>query len=164
METTAQAPREGWFSEQYDELVAELVATAPRLVCLTLPPLGEDPDSSAEAVVQRYNELIRVSAGRHGADLLDVHAALRELQTRAGVATGPAFVGGISKFVSWTIGSAIQHYVFGRSWDRVAQRRGLVLSADTIHPSDQAGDVIVDLLEPWAQAALRNDQPGAGTQ
>lgn len=37
----------------------------PRLVRLTLPPLGEGPDSSAEAVVQRYDELIRISAPQH---------------------------------------------------------------------------------------------------
>ena len=151
-----EAPTEGWFAEQYDALVAELTAIAPRLLCLTLPPLGEDPDSPAEAVVQRYNELIRASAARHGADLLDVHQTLGQLLTQADVSRGPAFVGGLSKFVLWTMGSAFQHYVFGRSWDRVAQRRGLVLTADTIHPSDRAGKAIVDLVQPWVEASLGN--------
>ena len=157
-----EAPTEGWFAEQYDALVAELTAIAPRLLCLTLPPLGEDPDSPAEAVVQRYNELIRASAAQHGADLFDVHTTLGQLLTQAGVSRGPAFVGSLSKFVSWTMGSAIQHYVLGRSWDRVAQRRGLVLTADTIHPSDRAGKAIVDLVQPWVEASLGNDNQDLG--
>lgn len=157
-----QPPIESWFAEQYDALVAELAAITPRLACMTLAPLGEDPGSSAGAVVQRYNELIRVSAARHGADVLDVHATLRELLTQAGVGHGPAFVGSLSKFVSWMMGSAIGHPVLGRSWDRVAQRRGLVLTSDTIHPSDRAGEAIVDLVEPWAQVALGNDIDPSG--
>lgn len=144
-----QAPGEEWFAQEYDALVGELAAMCPRLVCLTLPPLGEQPESSSEHVVQRYNEVIRTSAARHGADVLDVHATLQELPAQAGVTNGPAFVGSLPKFLIWMIGSAIGHYVFGRSWDRVAQRRGLVLTADTLHPSDRAGEAILDLVEPW---------------
>lgn len=157
-----EAPSEGWFAEQYDSLVAELTAFAPRLLCLTLPPLGEDPDSPAEAVVQRYNEVIRASAAHHGADLLDVHATMGQLLTQAGVSRGPAFVGSLSKFVAWSVSSAIQHHVLGRSWDRVAQRRGLVLTGDTIHPSDHAGRAIVDLVEPWVRSALDAEEGDPG--
>ena len=77
-------------------------------------------------------------------------------------ATGPAFVGSLPKILSWMVGSAIGHYVLGRSWDRVAQRRGLVLTGDTIHPSDRAGEAIVDLVEPWARAALGTDEDPSG--
>ncbi len=157
-----QAPDENWFAQQYDALVGELAGMTPGLVCLTLPPLGEQPESSAYAVVQRYNEVIRASAARHGADVLDAHATLRERLTRAGVAHGPAFVGSLPKFLAWMIGSAIGHYVVGWSWDRVATRRDLVLTSDTIHPSDRAGAAIVDLVEPWARTALWADEDHRG--
>jgi hypothetical protein len=44
----------------------------------------------------------------------------------------------------------------------VAQRRGLVLTADTIHPSDRAGKAIVDLVQPWVEASLGNDNQDLG--
>ena len=46
-----QAPSEDWFAAQFDALVGELLAVSPRLACLTLPPLGEDPSTPAEIPV-----------------------------------------------------------------------------------------------------------------
>lgn len=148
-----QAPSEAWFTEQYDALVEELVALAPRLACLTLPPLGEDSKAQAEAIVRRHNDVIRASAARHGAELLDVHAALLALGKPTG-ASGVPFISGLSKFMAWSLGSTLRHHLLKQSWDEIARRRGLVLTADTIHPTDRAGDAMLDLLEPWAQLAL----------
>ncbi len=150
-----QAPTEAWYAEQYDALVAELVTLTPRLVCLTLPPLGEDPATPAESIARRHNVVIRASAARHGADVLDVHTALRDLQQ--GASSGVPFAGSMSKFVTWMMSSAFQHYVLGLSWDRIAQRRGLVLTCDTIHLADRSGEAVLDLLEPWVQTALGVD-------
>ena len=149
-----QAPSETWFAEQYGALVAELVPMTPRLVCLTLPPLGEDPTTPAEAIVRRQNDAVHACAAEHGADLLDVHDALWRLRAQEGQSPGVPFLSGLPKFMAWSVSSTIQHQLVGRSWDRIAQGRGLVLTADTIHPSDRAGAAILELIEPWARRAL----------
>lgn len=94
------------------------------------------------------------SAQSHGVDVLGVHTAWSSVLTRAGVTTGPPRVGTLPKFLKWIAGSAIGHNVLGRSWDRVAHCRGLVLTADSIHPSDRAGEAFLDPVEPRDTTAL----------
>ncbi len=156
-------PHEAWFAEQYDALVGEISAMTPRLACLTLPPLGEQLDSSVNEVVRRYNVAISAAAGRHGADVLDASSDVSGLLTRTDGTPGRPFVGTLSRFLVWMIGSAVRHYVLRQSWDQIAQRRGLTLTADTIHPSDRAGKTINDLVEPWARITLGDaPDPEAG--
>ena len=155
-----QEPHEAWFGEQYDALVGEISAMTPRLACLTLPPLGEQLDSPVNEVVRRHNAAISTAAGHHGADVLDASPDMCGLLTRPDGTAGRPFVGTLSRFLVWMIGSAVRHYVLRRSWDQIAQRRGLTLTADTIHPSDRAGEAINDLVEPWARIAL-GDAPNA---
>ncbi|MEM6927106.1 MAG: hypothetical protein AAF602_09270, partial [Myxococcota bacterium] len=149
-----QAPSEDWFTEQYDALVAELVTLTPRVVCVTLPPLGEDASGQAEAIVRRQNEAIRAIAAARGVDLLDAHPAMLRLRPDPGESPGVPFMSGLSQFMAWGIASILRHRILGQSWDRIAQRRGLVITADTIHPSDRGGEVLIELVEPWARQAL----------
>jgi len=76
------------------------------------------------------------------------------LRAQEGQSPGVPFLSGLPKFMAWSVSSTIQHQLVGRSWDRIAQGRGLVLTADTIHPSDRAGAAILELIEPWARRAL----------
>jgi len=149
-----QAPSEDWFAEQYGALVAELVAMAPRLVCLTLPPLGEDASGQAAAIVRRQNEAIRATAATHDIDVLDIHPAFLRLRPEAPRGSGVPFLGGLSPFMAWSTASILRHRLLGQSWDRIARSRGLVLTADTIHPSDRGADAMLALVEPWARGAL----------
>jgi lysophospholipase L1-like esterase len=149
-----QAPSEAWFGEQYDALLGELTSLTQKVVCLTLPPLGEDPNHPAVAVVRRQNEVIQATASRHGVDVLDVHEALEHLTGGAWPSPAVPFLSGLTAFMTWTTSSILQHQLLGRSWDRIAERRGLALSTDTIHPSDRAGRVLLELVETWARRAL----------
>jgi len=149
-----QAPSETWFAEQYDALVGELVPLAPRLVCLTLPPLGEDPGGQAAVIVRRQNEAIRAVAAAHGADVLDVHPAFLRLRPEPRSSGGVPFMSGLSQFMTWAIASSIRHRILGQSWDSIGHRRGLVMTADTIHPNDRSAEVMLDLVEPWVRLAL----------
>jgi lysophospholipase L1-like esterase len=159
-----QAPSEAWFAEQYDALVKELVALPARLVCLTLPPLGEEPSSTAEGIVRRNNEAIRKVASDHGADLLDLHAATLGLQTEDGSAPGAPFLSGIPKFMTWALGSNLRHHLLGQSWDDIARRRGLSLTTDTIHPNDRSAAAMVDLVAPWVEGVLDPANGGRSDQ
>ncbi len=149
-----QAPSEPWFAAQFDALVGELMAITPRLVCLTLPPLGEDPMAKAESIVQRLNRMICKSAADHGADVIDVHAALLDLKARVGGPRRVPFLRGLPTFMAWGLGSNIRHHVLGRSWDAIGEGRGLALTTDTIHPNDRSATVIADRVAAWSQHAL----------
>ena len=154
-----QAPSEAWFAEQYDALVAELHPLTRRLVCLTLPPLGEDPSTSAQAIVLRQNEAIRATVARRGVELIDLHAALWQLRTESGPNPGVPFLSGLPHFMAWGIASTFRRRVMGQSWDQIAERRGLLLTADTIHPSDRGAEAMLQLIEPWARGALLEARP-----
>lgn len=150
-----QAPSHDWFTSQYDALVGELLGITPRVACLTLPPLGEDPTTQAASNARRMNEVVVESAAHHGAHLLDVHATLLGLGT-----SGAPFLSGLTAFMSWSLSGILQHRLLGRSWGSIAERRGLCLTTDTIHPSDRAGQAMVDLIEPWARRIVIHT-PGA---
>lgn len=149
-----QAPSEAWFAEQYDALVKELLALKVRLVCLTLPPLGEDPSSPAAGIVQQNNEAIRKSANENGADLIDLYAAVVGLQAKEDGSPGAPFLSGLSQFMSRAVGTTLGRQVLGRSWDDIGQRRGLRLTTDSIHPNDRSAAVMVDLVAPWVEGML----------
>ncbi|MFQ6228568.1 hypothetical protein [Nocardia sp. NPDC002869] len=51
--------------------------------------------------------------------------------------------------------AAVQHYLFGRSWDQVAHSRGSDLFVDGIHLSDRSGAEVIDLTGNWLATALR---------
>lgn len=158
-----QAPSEAWFTEQFDALVTELVAITPWVVCLTLPPLGEDPTTQPAAIVRRLNDVIRERAAAHGADLLDINAALLAMDSPDSGSPRAPFLSGIPQFIAWALGSNIRHHLFGRSWDAIGRRRGLVMSTDTIHPNDRAAEVLADRVEGWARRTLDLHQdPRAG--
>lgn len=147
-----QAPSEDWFAEQYDALVADLVALTPRLVCLTLPPLGEEPSGQAEVIGRRQSEAIRAVAAAHDVEVLDVHAAF--LRMRPDPTPGVPFMSGLAQFMAWGIASTLRHRILGQSWDAIGQRRGLTMTADTIHPNDRSAAAMLALVHPWAERAL----------
>jgi len=149
-----QAPSEEWFAEQYGALVGELLALTPRVVVMTLPPLGEDPGGQVEAIVQRQNESIRAIAADRGVDVLDLHPAFLRLRPDSGTSRGVPFMSGPLHFMRWGIASTIRRRILGQSWDSIGQSRGLVMTVDTIHPNDRAGAAMLELVEPWARRAL----------
>ena len=149
-----QAPAEDWFAEQYDALVGELVAMTPRLVCLTLPPLGEDLSAPAAAIVRRQNESIRTIATARGVDLIDLHPAFLSLRTGSSSDAGVPFMSGPLQFMRWAIASTIRHRVLGQSLDAIGKSRGLQTTVDTIHPNDRSESAMLELVEPWAHRAL----------
>lgn len=149
-----QAPTEDWFAQEYEALVEELALLTPKLVCLTLSPLGEDPEGAAEAIVRRQNEAIRAIAADRGVDLVDLHPALLKLRQDLGASGDVPFMSGPLQFMRWGLASTIRHRILGQSWDAIGQSRGLSMSADTIHPNDRSGSAMLALVEPWARRAL----------
>lgn len=154
-----QAPSEDWFAEQYDALLGELVALTPKLVCLTLPPLGEDPTTPAAAIVRRQNEAIRAITSARGVDLIDLHPALQSARNGSGADPGVPFLSGPLQFVRWGLASTIRHRLLGQSWDAIGRGRGLEMTVDTIHPNDRAEAAMLELVEPWARRALSVEVP-----
>lgn len=148
-----QAPSEAWFAEQYDALVSELTPIALSLICLNLPPLGEDGGGPLVEIVQRQNDAIRAVTAAQGIELLDLHTALSAARA-SDASPGVPFMSGISQFIRWAIASNVRRKLLGQGWDAVGQSRGLVITTDTIHFNDRAGAALVDLLLPRIQHVL----------
>lgn len=149
-----RAPSQPWFAEEYRALVDELRAITPRVLCLTLPPLGEDPTTKAAAMVRGHNALIRECAAQRGVDLIDVNAALLEIAEQDTNATQVPFLSGVPQFMAWALGSNLRHRIFGQAWNAIGHSRGLAISTDTIHPNERAASLLVNRVAGWAQRTL----------
>lgn len=123
-------------------------ATTARVALLSLPPLGEDLDAEINQRLNAYNQAIRDTAIRTGADYLPVHEQFATL-LRQREHSGPSY----DFSFSLAFRAAAQHYLLRRSWDQVARSHGLELFVDHIHLSDRGGAIVTDLTGGWLKNA-----------
>ncbi|MFI5803641.1 SGNH/GDSL hydrolase family protein [Streptomyces sp. NPDC051561] len=117
--------------------------TSARIALMSLPPLGENPDTGINRQLRAYNAAIRETATRAEIDYVPVNerftAHLADLGDR------PAY--DFSFTTSYL--AAAEHYLLGRDWDDIARNNGLELLVDHIHLSDRGGALLTDLATDW---------------
>jgi hypothetical protein len=52
--------------------------------------------------------------------------------------------------------AVLEHTMFGRSWDDISRRNGLVVLTDWVHLNDRAGGVLAQLTGDFLDRTLRN--------
>ncbi len=129
----------------------ERLQSIPKRAISTLPPLGEDPSSEINQLVQAFNEDIRTQASELGFEVLPLYEKLSELlETRDGPPTRDYLPG--KGRLGPILSAVFQYYLLRRSWDEIAARRGLVMTPDYIHMGERAGDVMEGLVEDFVRA------------
>lgn len=138
---STQPPSVEAFARDLQAIVSELVErTGARIGLCSIPPLGQDLDSPANASVRDINGAIRATALATGETYVPVYEQMVAYLESAGATDGPAFTG------DWRVGarSLSQHFIVGRSYDAIAEREGLLLSPDYVHLNTAGASIVAD--------------------
>jgi lysophospholipase L1-like esterase len=143
-----QNPSPQWFGECLQAIVNRLHAAGTHVAVCSLPPLGQDLDSSANDAVREFNAVIREVVDATGATYLPVHERMAEVIVATGRETGPAYTG------SWRpgLGSLLGHFTLGRSYDDIAQRAGFLLSPDGVHLDTAGARIVANLADGFLRS------------
>lgn len=153
--------------ERYRENLAAITArlskeTDARVALLSLPALGQEPDSEPVRRAGEYSEVVKATAAAYDVAYLPLYERqLQHLRT-GGHTPGIAFQDG----QTLSSRAAMQHFMLGRSFDSISRRRGLELTTDFIHQNSRGAAMIAsainDFLNAGAAQAGRVDGRGLG--
>lgn len=135
-----QDPTLAWYGEVLTTIVARLqTETAARIALIEIPTLGEDLDSRHNRRVQEYVTVLHDVAGKAGVPVLPLHARMVEALT----GSRPTPFDGTRRAMTSAVA---QRFLLARSWDRIADRAGLILMTDHVHLSDRGATMVTDLV------------------
>jgi lysophospholipase L1-like esterase len=122
------------------------IKTNARIAVLSIPPLGENLQSSVNDVVRRFNQSIKeICAIFHVANL-SVYAAFDE-SIRTAQQADPNQGATLSKRLS--VKSALRHYFLHQSWDAISKMNGFSLHTDGVHLNTHGASILVGLIAQW---------------
>jgi acyl-CoA thioesterase-1 len=139
-----EAPSVELFGTYLGRIITELQKHADAEVALcSLPPLGQDLESTANELIREFNQVIEAVSGATGATYLPVYERFSALLVDRGVATTHPYSG------NWRIAarSLTAHYLVGSGFDQIAERNDLELSPDTVHFNTEAAEIVATLIE-----------------
>ena len=136
---------------QYRENLAAIVArfraeTDAQIALVSLPVLGQDLDSPAARASTDFSHVVRTIAAEQGFAYLPLHERQCEFLRTSGAET-LAFPDGMAERYT----SVLQHFLLRRSYDSIARRRRLTLTADFVHQNSRGATIIADLIEDFVR-------------
>ncbi len=140
-----------WYRENLTGIVRRLKQAGVQTVLLSLPLIGEDPESNAGLCSRAYSQVVKEVAEAEGAGYLPLNE--RQIEYLASRERSPR---GESRETWERIAhTALQRYVLGRSWDEISARNGLVLTTDKVHQNSLGGEMIAALIAEHLDGELR---------
>jgi lysophospholipase L1-like esterase len=137
------------YRENLTAIVARLRAeTDAQIALASLPVLGQDLDSPAARASKEFSHVVKTTAAEQGLAYLPLHERQSEYLLSSGAETLP-FPDGLGERYT----SVLQHFLLRRSYDGIARRRQLVLTADFIHQNSRGATIIVDEIESFVRKA-----------
>ena len=151
-----QLPTPDFFRDNLRRVLGRLrQAGVPRRAVVTLPPLGEDPSSEINRLVSALNADIRTIGVESGATILPLNEKVWQLIHEQRGDRAPPPMGEYLPVNRWPMVTAIgKRHLLGRTWDDIADDRGLVALVDAIHLSDRGGKLLEDLVSDFLNANL----------
>lgn len=139
------APTLSAYRANLTEIVARLRAeTDAQIALMSLPVLGQDVASPSVRASTEFSEVAKATATEQAVAYLPLHERQREYLDSSG-AKALSFPDGLVERYS----SVLQHLLLHRSYDRIAQRRGLSLTTDFIHQNSRGATIITELIEDF---------------
>jgi lysophospholipase L1-like esterase len=145
-----EPPSPQWYRENMRSIVRQLKAgTDARIGLCSLPPVGEQPESSdifqseINRLSSEFNAAISDIANDEAVSYLPVHERIEEL-IRAH--PGPALTG---FKVLPLYRDALRQFVFHKSNDEIGQLNGWHYHRDGIHLNSAAGEVLADCVQSF---------------
>jgi len=141
-----QNPDDDWFKENMKILLDRLAAeTEARIVLMSIPPIGENVESTANSVVNRFNQYIQEFATQRGLTYLPVNEKMNEYLLEH--PSTPKYP--IRDSLIQMILAMIRHFVFGKEWDAIAEGAGHTLHIDHIHLNSMGAQIIAELVSSY---------------
>ncbi len=138
-----RTPDKAWFADNLAEICRALKAkTTAHIALLSLPPIGESPDTPSFRASVEYSAVIRDTARREGCTYLPLNekmtAYLKENPRR------PRHSYSEGQFLMYT--GIFEHFIFGRSFDEIAEENGFLLLTDFLHLNGRAAGMVTELI------------------
>lgn len=141
----SEPPSLAFFERSLRQTVERLKRETPaRIGLMTLVRIGGDRSAAVDQLALHNATIARLAQ--------ELEVELIPLADRYHDFSGPAWEPG-GRMVWRVISACWWRYVLGMSWDRIADRRGSWLHADTIHLSERAGRVVADAVQEWLAAS-----------
>ena len=144
------APSAQSFQRHLGSIVARLrTETDARIAVLSPPVLGQDLDSAAVRTGRQFAEIATEITQQHAVDYLPLFEHQYD-HLRLNDAAPVPLPSGERAWYS----AMAQHLLLRRSWDRIGERRGLLLTTDHVHQNSRGATIIADLVEGYVRAGI----------
>ena len=141
------APTLSQYRDNLTAIVARLRTETDAQIALVSPPvLGQDLRSPATQASAEFSEVVKTTAAEHGLAYLPLHERQCEYLNSSGARPLPFPDGMAERYTS-----VLQHFLLRRSYDGIARRRHLALTADFIHQNSRGATVIAELIEDFVR-------------
>jgi acyl-CoA thioesterase I len=135
--------------------------TNASIALLSIPPFGENLDSTPNRITQRYNKVIEdLSTARH-LTYLALYERMSELIRHSEV--GGQLPNLVVPLGRPTGKVALRHYFLWQSWDQISRVYGFQFHTDGIHLNTSGAEVVANLVQGWLAKidnGFRNGQRG----
>ncbi len=138
--------------DAYKKLLPELIdrlSEIPNIALCTLPPIGEYPDSAINQHIGKFNVFIKKTAEDKNISVLDVSDSMWNELSKRTYQVKKNYNPKMTVIAKDMYGARIQHYVFKKPWDRIAESRGQWLLFDQIHLGERGARVMLSLTKEY---------------
>ena len=138
--------------DAYKKLLPELIdrlSEIPNIALCTLPPIGEYPDSAINQHIGKFNVFIKKTAEDKNISVLDVSDSMWNELSKRTYQVKKNYNPKMTVIAKDMYGARIQHYVFKKPWDRIAESRGQWLLFDQIHLGERGARVMLSLAKEY---------------
>lgn len=138
-----RTPDKAWFAENLAEICRRLkTETSARIALLSLPPIGESPESPAFRASMEYSAVIRDVALREGCAYLPLNE-----KTAAYLKANPRPPRrSYSELQSLMYAGIFRHFILGKSFDEISDANDFQLLTDFLHLNGRSAGMISELI------------------
>lgn len=129
--------------------------TIPHVAVCTLPPLGEDPDSSINQLVQSFNVDIRTIVAQENRTLIALDEHLRQRLAARSIKPQRQYTPGPINRLLPILRAITDYYIHDQTWDESGNNQGLSLLPDHIHLGEIGGEILADLVEQYIRQFIQ---------
>jgi acyl-CoA thioesterase I len=149
----ASVPTQRGYRLELTKLLRGLQAVKHVAVC-TLPPLGENPDSQINQLVQSFNADIRQIVAQENRTLIPLNEKLSTHLTNS-VQERPQYTPGPINRLVPILRAITDYYISGKTWDESGKQQGLTLLPDHIHLGEFGGEILANLIDLYLQGIIK---------
>jgi lysophospholipase L1-like esterase len=143
--------KEERFKDDLGNIILELKQkTKAKIAVISIPPLGERPETTPFKQAVCYSNVIREVAKEHNISYLPLNETMVTYLEQNPTESSIPF----EKNEITTIKAVFRHYILRKSWGRISKNNGFQLLTDHIHPNTIGATMLADLIEEFILGSL----------